>query len=193
MALKKYLNLQLQELKQEKLAIDFYLRHHDTSPSPSGQLLEHPEYHNLLASYLSPTDELTEWAKATYPNNPLYPERLIHKTVSGHLVRSKSETIIDMILYTNQIPFRYECALQLGDTIIYPDFTIMHPVTGKLFYWEHFGLMDEPEYLQKTQFKLNNYIYHGIIPSIQLITTFETRDNPLDPELVESLVKHYFL
>ncbi|MBQ8822457.1 MAG: ATPase [Lachnospiraceae bacterium] len=193
MALKKYLTLQLQELEREKQAIDFYLRHHDTSPSPSGQLLKHPEYQKLLEPYFLSSDEIAVWANTAYPKNPLYPEHLIHKTISGNLVRSKSETLIDMVLYQNKIPFRYECALQLGEITIYPDFTIMHPITGKLFYWEHFGRMDEPEYLQKTQFKLNSYIHHGIIPSVQLITTFETKNHPLDPELVESLVKHYFL
>ena len=35
------------------------------------------------------------------------------------------------------IPFRYECALTLGNTTVYPDFTIMHPNTGELIYREH--------------------------------------------------------
>lgn len=188
MALKRYLNLQLEEAKQEKQAIDFYLRHHDTSPSPSKQLLEHPEYSKLLGPYFS-----SDWTNTSSSAAPLHPEHLIHKAVSGNLVRSKSEILIDMILYQNHIPFRYECPLQLGEILIYPDFTIKHPVTGKLFYWEHFGRMDDPEYLHKTEQKLNTYIHHGIIPSVHLITTFETKEHPLDPALVESLVKHYFL
>ena len=78
-----------------------------------------------------------------YEKNPKYPEHLIHKTVSGIYVRSKSESMIALQLYTEKIPFRYECALQLGETTLYPDFTILHPKTGEIFYWEHFGMMDE--------------------------------------------------
>ena len=53
-----------------------------------------------------------------------YPENKIHVAPSGNMVRSKSEVLIDMQLYTNHIPFRYECELQLGDVTIYPDFTV---------------------------------------------------------------------
>lgn len=63
-----------------------------------------------------------------------YPENKIHVAPSGNMVRSKSEVLIDMQLYTNHIPFRYECELQLGDVTIYPDFTVRNPRTGKLYY-----------------------------------------------------------
>ena len=72
--------------------------------------------------------------------------------------------MIDMVLYKNKIPFRYECALRFGETVFYPDFTIRQTYTS-----------------------------HGIIPTIQLITTYETKDYPLSIETVEEIVKHYFL
>lgn len=80
--------------------------------------------------------------------NPVHPEHLKHPCLSGHLVRSKSELLIDQALFTHQIPFRYECALKLNDLTLYPDFTIRHPETGQFFYWEHFGMMDSPTYSQ---------------------------------------------
>lgn len=98
-----------------------------------------------------------------------------------------------MALYVNKIPFRYECALQLGDTIIYPDFTIKHPVTEKLYYWEHFGMMDNPKYAKNAGEKIQLYISRGMIPSINLITTYETLDNPLSYHEVEKIVSDYFL
>lgn len=193
LAAKKYIVLRLEELIKEKRAIDFYLRHHDTSPSPAENLLSHPGYLPLLRPHFSPTNSFKAWANSPYHTNPLYPEHLVHKALSGNYVRSKSETIIDMVLYTHKIPFRYECSLQLGEAITYPDFTIMHPITGKLYYWEHFGLVDVTEYWQKAEAKLQLYRAHGIIPTIQLITTYETKNHPLAPGLVESIVKHYFL
>ena len=76
--------------------------------------------------------------------------------------------------------------------IFYPDFTIRHPLTRKTYYWEHFGMMDVSSYATHTYVKLQKYTENGIIPGINLITTYETKDNPLNPELVETLVKHYF-
>ena len=75
----------------------------------------------------------------------------------------------------------------------YPDFTIRHPKTGEIIYWEHFGLMDDPSYYQKTFSKLQLYASYGIIPSINLITTYETQEHPLSADIVEKIVKHYFL
>ena len=101
--------------------------------------------------------------------------------------------MIDMFLYTSQIPFRYECALHLEDTTVFPDFTIRHPKTGALFYWEHFGRMDDPSYYKDVFSKLQLYTSHGIIPSINLITTYETKENPLSSEVIEKIIEHYFL
>ena len=82
---------------------------------------------------------------------------------------------------------------QLDGIMIYPDFTIRHPKTGETFYWEHFSLMDNPTYSKNACSKLQHYISSGIIPSIQLITTYETKDNPLSAEKVEKIVEEYFL
>lgn len=165
LAIKKYLSIREKELQHELKALEFYLRHHSESAGQAEQLLL----------------------------DPRYPEQLIHRTASGIYVRSKSEAIISMFLYINKIPFRYEHALELGDIIVHPDFTIRHPVTGEYFYWEHFGMMDDPDYRENTFSKLERYSYHEIYPSMQLITTFETKESPLASDMVEALVKYYFL
>ena len=195
LAVKKYLSLQIKELLHEKNAIQLYLNHHSRNQGQAQQLLASDSaYHDLLAGHFTQfSQELAEWMSSPYQHNPLHPEQLIHKSVSGNMVRSKSEAIIDMFLYTNHIPFRYECALQLGEVTIYPDFTIRHPKTGEIYYWEHFGLIDYPEYSQKSYSKLHLYSKHQIFPSINLITTFETKDYPLSTDLVEKIIKYYFL
>lgn len=97
-----------------------------------------------------------------------------------------------MALFTAKIPHRYECELRLGHTIIYPDFTLRHPRTGKVYYWEHFGLMDNPAYCKKMANKLELYANNGIIPSINLITTYETVKQPLSPETINQIIETYF-
>ena len=195
LAAKKYLQMQLEELLQEKKAIDFYLRHHNSDVKCAEQLLSDKSiYSQLLSPYFIPkSEENQKWMTQTYEHNPSYPEQCIHKTSAGILVRSKSEALIAMLLHINRIPFRYECALTLGDITIYPDFTIRHPQTGQLFYWEHFGMMDNPAYTKNAFSKLQLYAEYGIVPSIQLLTTFETKEYPLDFTMAENLVKFYFL
>lgn len=195
LAKKKYLELKLKELQSERRAIESYLQYHLTEPLPSESLLiSNTEYRNLLSSSFKPlSKELNEWSNTSYPTNPKYTQQLVHKTTSGKFVRSKSEAIISTLLFSYRVPFRYECELQFGEILVYPDFTIRHPKTGKTYYWEHFGRMDDPVYSKTVPIKLQTYISHGIIPTIQLITTYETAENPLSSENVERIIKEYFL
>lgn len=193
LAAKKYLTHLYNDLVHERNAIDFYLRHHETSKAEL-MLTVVSEYQNLLSPYFKVlSQELYDWENSPYEYCMKYPEQRKHKTASGNMVRSKSEVLIDMALYTHQIPFRYECALQLGDETFYPDFTIRHPYTGEIYYWEHFGKMDNERYAKNTGSKLQFYIEHGIIPGVKLITTYETKEKPLSTETVENVIKEYFL
>lgn len=193
LAKKKYLSIRKKDLRQEIIAIDFYLRHHNVTGKMAADLLSDPAYAELLSSYFKPVDqELQEWMNASYPRNELYPERLIHKTSAGINVRSKSEVLIVMLLHMKKIPFRYECLLKLGDTEYYPDFTVKHPRTGKIYYWEHFGKMDDANYLKAAFPKLQTYSNFGIIQGINLIATFETSEYPLEVDLIEKIIDYYF-
>ena len=193
LAIKKYLSLQKDYLVQEQKAIDYYLRYHPKEYLAPQLLTVDSGYSELLSPYFTPDhDELQEWAQGSYSQNPNYPEQLTHKTGCGISVRSKSEAIIAILLHTHKVPFRYECGLMLNGITIYPDFTIRHPHTGQYFYWEHFGMMDHPSYCQNVLSKLQLYTSNDIYPSIQLITTYETKEHPLDSTYVETLINHYF-
>ena len=194
LAIKKYLSHQLEEMKQEKKAIEFYLRHHNNiSDSADSMLTELPGYQELLVPYFKPvSQELSDWENEEFNSNSKYLEQLIHKASGNKCVRSKSEMLIDMRLYANKIPFRYECELSLGETVIYPDFTIRHPKTGEVYYWEHFGMMDEIFYVKNACAKIQLYASHGIIPDVNLITTFETQKNPLGLDKINRIIEEYF-
>ncbi len=195
LAYKKYLQLQLETLYKERRAIEFYLRHHHDGANLADEYLaEHPEYRELLATHFTPLSrELSKWQKAAFDTNTKNPEQRNIKTSSGHMVRSKSEAMIDMALFSHQIPFRYECLLKLGNKKVFPDFTIRHPKTGETYYWEHYGLMDNPSYCQAFSKKMLLYTTNGIIPTINLITTYETERNPLGYDVVEEMIARYFL
>lgn len=201
MALKKYYSLLLLDAEEELSLLNSYKRK-NTSQSRSGALSasdllsESSPYYELLQSHFS-KDKLPvsvrKWCEATYETNHLHPENLIHTTLAGHKVRSKSEVIIANLLYTNRIPYRYEAALTLNELTVYPDFTILHPATQQLFYWEHFGMMDKSTYCDAACNKLKSYCYNGIFPSMQLITTYETGKTPIRSEQVQQIITQYFL
>lgn len=194
LAIKKFLSYQLDDLVCEKRAIEYYLKHHREDVGKAEQLLsKESEYREFLSPYFKvKSKELQEWLQEPFEQNSQYNENLILKTTSGHKVRSKSEVIIDTLLFVNKIPFRYECELKLGKKKVYPDFTIKHPKTGRIYYWEHFGMMDEEEYVRKACSKIQLYALHGIIPTINLIMTFETQEHPLSAEDVMKVIEEYF-
>ena len=195
LAAKRYLSHVLEDCIHEQTALDLYLKHHSpVSHTMSKLLLESPGYQELLSPYFQPlTQKLTEWMNEPYEHNLKSPENLTHKTASGHFVRSKSEALIDLFLYRSHIPFRYECALEVGELKLFPDFTIRHPKTGEVYYWEHFERMDDSSYIKNAFSKLETYASHRIIPAISLITTYETQQIPLNTEMIEKIIEYYFL
>lgn len=194
LAAKKYLSAQLEDLQHEQKAVDSFLKHYQNYTPKIQQLIENPAYcESILSAFKPLSEELAEWEREPYSKNSFHPEQLRHACLSGHIVRSKSEVLIDQALFAHRIPFRYECELRFDELTIYPDFTIRHPETGQIFYWEHFGLMDLPSYSQNAFQKLQIYSLHGCIPSINLITSYETKDNPLTTETIEQLIQQYFL
>jgi len=118
-------------------------------------------------------------------------DRLIYMTDSGINVRSKSELIIANALYQNGIPYRYEAALALGGENRYPDFTICRPSDGKVFIWEHLGLMDQDIYRQRNIEKLSLYARYGFLPFDNLICTYE--HDIKNPAQIHRLIKVHLL
>ena len=194
LALKKYYSYELEDAIKEQKAIVAYL---SKSPNPrkADKLFsEGSGYKELLEPFFLPVnEELNKCGLQEYERNMNHQENLRFKTSRGYYVRSKSESMIDKILTINKIPFRYECQLNLSGFIMYPDFTIRHPRTGEYFYWEHFGMMDNPAYASSAITKLHSYVSNGIYPTINLIATYETKENPLDMGTIEEIVQKFFL
>ena len=69
----------------------------------------------------------------------------------------------------------------------------LHPQTETVYYYEHFGMMDDAVYAKNAYSRLQLYATYGIIPSIQLITTYETKDHPLSYEEISWVCSRYFL
>ncbi len=133
--------------------------------------------------------DVKTWIHEQFETTDKYPEHKVHQTSKGEMVRSKSEALIACMLDAYQVPYRYEAALRLGKVKIFPDFTILRPRDNKIIYWEHFGLIDDPEYLEKAFKKILLYREYGINLGDRLIITFESADGGIDVKELQDIIK----
>lgn len=147
---------------------------------------------------ISMKEKMKQWHEEIYEKNTLYSENLRYETEQGDFVRSKSEVIIANILYQNRkhILYKYEKPLEVMEQgrvkTIYPDFTVLNLHTGKVSYWEHAGMMDNPYYANEFVKKINTYIENDLLPGRDVIVTFESQGNALDIGVVKRLIKEMF-
>lgn len=192
---KTVLQSALQTIDQQILTIDRFLADY---PGASTQtvfpaLPYADQIKNLLPSLSERQKRLDDWDSMSYTQNPEYPEGRRVPTKAGFLVRSKSEAAIADTLFDEGIHFHYEQPLKVGELTLYPDFLILDPSTlVQTVPWEHFGMIDQPHYAVSAKAKLSAYIDAGYYPGINLITSFETKDKPLDINLICLLVGYFF-
>ena len=123
------------------------------------------------------------------------PEKHIHETVCGELVRSKSEVIIANALWHFKIPFNYEELFPHPDedgNWFYPDFTI-HCPDGTTIIWEHWGLLDRHTYCVHNAGKLNTYNANGYVIGKNLIITQDDNRGNCTTALVYHIIENYVL
>jgi len=180
------------ELKQVKALIKVYQH---SSPEDCFQQL-HPGRKLLVKPYLADDEYFAnEWLKKEEKRKKTnsYPMDSPIQTENQETVRSKSEKIIADKLKLQGIPYIYEMPLKLGALVKYPDFTTLNKRTRKVFYWEHMGLMDHPDYFQNAMAKLKVYHQNGIWVGKNLIVTYETVEQPLDVKMLEQIIQEYLL
>ncbi len=67
-------------------------------------------------------------------------------------------------------------------------------ITGKMLrIREHFGMMDDSDYVEKALYKIMRYEENGIFQGDNLILTYETRKNPINQKQIRRIIQHYLL
>lgn len=155
----------------------------------------HPARKKLVNPVRKTTEQnCTDWLSKTYTGKGFEEGMPVIFTNNGIRVRSKSEKIIADYFESAGIAYKYECPLILNPFgTIYPDFTVLSKKTGKEIYWEHEGLMDNPEYAKSAVKKIELYEKNGIFPGENLILTFETSVNILNMEIVKNFAESMLL
>ncbi len=154
-----------------------------------------PERQKLISPYIATQEQyIKAWKEQTYTGKGFERGTVELFTSRGERMRSKSEIIIADMLDKYGIPYKYENPVYLhGVGTVYPDFTILNLHQRKEIYWEHFGMMDSPEYCEKALKKLETYQRNGYLLGDRLIITYETSRYPLETETMERNIRQYCL
>ncbi len=154
----------------------------------------HP-YRRLLISPLELSDEdyIQKWQSVEYKKKPFEEGTIEIYSEKGERVRSKSEKIIADILCKNNIPYRYECPLELKPFgYVYPDFTILDIKNREEIYLEHLEMMDNPDYSEKAMIKIDTYERNGLFLGERLLISYETLKRPLNTLVLEKKILNRF-
>lgn len=194
MAYKKYLQKRRMDCCERKRLAERLIRSSEKCDTERAERLLADDKYSVMMPFAcaGSSEELIEWARSGNKLDYKSEERK-YRSVSGRMMRSKSEASIDSELFKRGLFVRYDTMLQLSDSVVYPDFIIRsREEPDRIIYWEHFGHMDEASYINRTLHKLQLYIDHGIIPMVNLIITCETKAKPLDAGQIDQLIEMFF-
>ena len=199
---KNYYSLLLKTAIEEEHVLLNIQKELESIPDYNSVFLSIPlEKRHLITSYRYIPEEKKDDLMRIYIKKPVSEEiKLI--TQNGEHVRSKSELIIADRLLAAGVPYYYEDPLILADEknrqgalvpcqYWYPDFRVQNIRTGKEYYWEHFGMLDNPEYLNSCQGRLEIYAKNGYFPGDNLIITSESSHHGLNLEYVDCIITRF--
>lgn len=171
----------LKQIQQTRNTIDRFLK--DYNPAAEKEIYEKMGggRKELINPAILPTEEFIEKWYRDYPGSQnCYYEEGKYITDRGERVRSKSEVLLANLFYGKGIPYQYEANLPLHGRDYYPDFLLLHVEKRKMAIWEHFGLMDSEDYVQKNMKKLEEYERAGYQVGVDVLFSMEFAGGPFD-------------
>lgn len=204
-------SLMLKDAIEQKEAVDNMLKVMTEESHFSRYMSSHPGQASLVNNWIKqqgfnnflPERELfamvEEWKKRPYQKNKNHPESLTHNTVvPGLKVRSKSERLMVNEFERKHVAYHYEEAfIGIDDNgnpvVIYPDFTCSNIRLNTIDIVEHLGMCDNENYLNDFFWKLRIYQRAGFYLGQNLIITTETKNSPLDINLVDWIIDNWLI
>lgn len=122
-----------------------------------------------------------------------YPIETPYYSEKGEHVRSKSEMIIADKLSKAGVPYVYEPTCDLNKKGLHPDFAVLNITTRETFFYEHFGMMDKPEYATAAIRKIAKYRELGYEYGKNLLYTFESSVEGLSIKDLKIIIEKYLL
>ena len=202
---KEYVSKVLDAADYQIKIINHMLKKYDSNEIVNIYKNMHSENKKLILPFEYPEDEYAEiWTKEKeklkeslrskiIDNYSFYEENGVC-TEKGEYVRSKSEKILADKFFIKNIPYVYEVPLKLkGYGYVKPDFVVLNKRTRQEYIWEHLGILDNNEYLNKSIKKIQTYEKNGYFVGKNLIITRETSENPLNIKEVEQIIEEYLM
>ena len=120
-------------------------------------------------------DSLKNDADPSYPESKKY-------FFNGVYYRSVAEKEIAEFYTVNNIPFKYEPEIWVDgmNKPINPDFVIFIKELDCCKFHEHFGMMNNLNYLRNTKNKYVMYTEAGLVPDLDILFTYDTEELPFD-------------
>ena len=185
----------LRKATERRKAIEVFLRKYEKNCLKKLYNNLNPYRKAMIQTTLISDEEYAKrWLAVEYKGKEGWDEIQEFYTEQGERVRSKSEKIIADKLYHMGIPYRYEYPIVLQDNIkIHPDFTILKMPEREEVYLEHFGMMDDSDYVRNVMRKLNTYEKNGIYIGVNLFVTYESAKYPLNTRGLDGMLRQLFV
>ncbi|MEG0924950.1 MAG: hypothetical protein RSE98_07865 [Anaerovoracaceae bacterium] len=178
--------------KQQK-----FLKGYSSIDEENLQLILPERFRRSVESSIKSRNE--EWEYESYQKRVDTSRFNIHETLKGDLVGSKSEVIIANALYVRGIPYHHDEMFpvrNINNGFYYLDFITKTPI-GEMFYWEHFGLLDDQRYAEKNTEKLLFYHSNGLELGKNLIVTVDDQfgncNSPDINRIIDQFLMPHFL
>ena len=169
---------------------------------PKGELIDtydnlHPARKLVVQPIIESDEEYAkEWSEKSYLTNEydLPSQTMDTVTKNGEIVRSKSEVILANMFYDNGVPYRYEPELVLNSgRRVFPDFICLNKRTRKEYIWEHFGMMDDLDYICRNIPKLREYEQSGYLFGINMIISYESSVVGFSNKVAQQYIESFLL
>lgn len=151
------------------------------------------ERKKLISPVTFPEELIKEkWEQIKYTKKEFWNNSTEFITSKNERVRSKSELIIAESLIKNNILFHYEYPIKINNAVFYPDFCCYNINKRKTIFWEHFGMMDNLEYLNKAIEKIKFYQENNFQIGTDVVFTMESSSVPISSKQIEKVINLYF-
>lgn len=151
------------------------------------------ERKKLISPVTFPEELIKEkWEQIKYTKKEFWNNSTEFFTSKNERVRSKSELIIAECLIKNNILFHYEYPIKINNAVFYPDFCCYNINKRKNIFWEHFGMMDNLEYLNKAIEKIKFYQENNFQIGTDVVFTMESSSVPISSKQIEKVINLYF-
>ncbi|MBQ3123717.1 MAG: hypothetical protein IJC14_06115 [Firmicutes bacterium] len=176
---KEYLKAKKKLIKNNITALETFIASYQAITMENIRAMIPGRFQHFADELFLPPSANDDWASQPYEKATYNSSALRHMTSKGLLVRSKSEVLIAELLYALGLPFHYEEVLYINGATYIPDFTILAP-DGSIWYLEHCGMTNDPEYLHRHFKKMEAYAAAGIAPWKNLIVTYDNEHGDID-------------